>query len=368
MKRNVKQRQGGWHRVLALAVPLVLLGTGCDPDDNPPAPDAGTSCEDLAHDAKLGTLQLQPGFTAMESVALTPQIVAVTAMPSSNGYTLYGLRGSDKSLYSLGIWPSISAGGQALISVISESDRNETTFLSGYLTHDGTRLLSGYTKSGANFPGSVVVYDTVTPSNSTYLSAPGNFSAAAVSGTFLINGTGLGNFEGTAVYAMKVGSPNFTLSTLATFPNPTAASGYSAVSSNGVAVLGYSAYPKNTLHAVPPSVYTAALSSRTSFALGDWPEVYSGEDLFAAAGFGSGVALHRGSFDPETFAPLTKDVVRRELTLGGNPETVTVGAPTSVLTTRNTCTQVDLVTSMGADLLVGVADKNGRRLVRLQKQ
>jgi hypothetical protein len=377
MKRNVKQMQGGWHLVLALAAPLVLLGTGCYPNytSTPDAggvdagTDAGVSCDDLAHDAKLGTLRLEPGFAATESAELPPQIGAVTALAHGNSYRLYGLRNSDKSLYSLGTWPTVALGNTALVSVISEPDRTETTFLGGYLTNDGTRLLSGYTKPGTGFPGNVVIHDTVTPSNSTYLSAPGNFSAAAVPGAFLINGTGLGTSQGTAVHALKVDNQTQTVSTLATFPSTTAASGYTAVSTNGIAVLGYSVYPQNVLRAVPPAAYTAALSSGNPLPLGDWPEVYSGEDLFAAAGFSSGVALHRGSYDAQTFAPLTQDVMRVELTVdGSNPRTVITGGLTPVLTASNTCTQVDLLAPLGEDLLVGVTDRNGHRLVRLVRQ
>jgi hypothetical protein len=375
MKRNVKQMQGGWHFVLALAATLVL-GTGCDPNPNTPTPDAGvgdagtdvTSCDDRLHDAKLGTLRLRTGFTLAESVELPAQIGAVTAIANGNGYTLYGLRTSDKSIHALGTWPTLTLANTPPVSVISQSDREATTFLSGYLTNDGTRLLSGYTKTGMNFPGNVVSYDTVTPSNSTYLSAPGNFSAAAVPGTFFINGTGLLTLEGPAVYALKVQNQDLTVSTLATFPNAMAASGYTAVSTNGAAVLGYSVYPKNTLHAVPPGEYTAALSRGTPFALADWPEVYSGEDVFGVAGFGSGVVVHRGSYDAN-FNALTQDVVRRELTVGGSDsQVIIVGALTPVLTTDNPCTQVDILAPMGEDLLVGVKDENGHRLVRIQKR
>jgi len=369
MKRDVTKTQGGWHRVLALAAPLLLLGTGCDPNPNNPTPDAGLPCSDLAHDAKLGTLRLEPGFTVAESVAIPSSLVAVTAITHGNSYKLYGLRTSDKTVQSLGTWPTVTVDSAPPVFVLAEEDRNETTFLGGYLTNDGTRVLTGYTKMGTGFPGNVLVYDTVTPANSTRLSAPGNFSAAAVPGTFFINGTGLGTATGPAVYALRAQNQTYAMSTLATFPSTTAASGYTAVSTNNVAVFGYSVYPKNTLHAVPPAEYTAALSSGKPFALAGWPEVYSGEDLFGAAGFGSGVVLHRGSYDPETFAPLTKDVVRRELTVGGSSsQTVAVGALTPVLTAVNTCTQVNTLAPMGEDLLVGVSDENGHRLVRLQKQ
>jgi hypothetical protein len=234
-------------------------------------------------------------------------------------------------------------------------------------------LLAGYTKLGSgpsDVPGKILVYDTAAPASSTYLSAPGNFSVAGLSGAFLINGQGLEGVAegGNATYALKTGSTPFQGSKLATFPVSNVSSGLTAVSSNNVAVLGYSDPAKNyvnSLRAVAPAVYTPALTGGTTLALSDTnaPEIYSGTDLAEVTAFGEGVALHRTVF------PNTRDVSRIELTLDGiDPNSVIAGPLTPVLTTSNTCTNVVLITPMGADLLVGVKDKNGRRLVHLRKQ
>ncbi|QRK09796.1 hypothetical protein JQX13_06660 [Archangium violaceum] len=361
-------------------------GTGPTDGGNEPTDDAGTdagvACADLPHDEKLGTLQLQTGYAAAESAALPEGLIAVTAIPSGAEFKLYGLSGgTDNSLYELGTWPNIVASTTPLQAVIPEADRGSSTYLSGFLANDGTRLLAGYTKSGPieNIPGSVLVYDTASPDKSSHVSANGNFSAVGVSGAFLFNGQGVeGSSEGgSGVYALKTGTPPFQGSKLATFPVDAPASGYTAATSQEIAVLGYSVpNPSgpfdpyiNHLLAVAPATYTPALSGGTTLALTaeNAPEIYAGSDLFAVAGFGQGVALHRGHYDA-SFNALTNDVSRIELTTGIEPKAVVVGELAPVLTTQNTCTNVVLMAPLGTNLLVGVKDKNGSRLVLVQKQ
>jgi hypothetical protein len=352
----------------------------CVPQDVPGATDAGTdagteptdagtdACANVPHDPKLGTLQLQTGFAAAETATLPEGIGAVTAVPSGSAFKLYGLRNTD--IHALGTWPNVALGAAPLQSIYAEADRDGgTRFPNGYLTNDGTRLLAGYTKPGplTNTPGTVLVYDTATPANSTYLSANGNFSAAGYSGGFFINGQGIeGASEGgNGIYGLKTSATPFQGSKVANFPTAELFSSATAVASNGVAVFGYSSYPTDTLRAVAPATYNPEISSGAPFVLNDTnaPEVYSGTDLKSATGFGAGVALHRGTFTA------TSDISRFELTLGGStPTSVTVGERKSVLTVSNTCSDVVLMAPMGPDLLVGVKDKNGRRLVRLQVQ
>ncbi|HEX8824218.1 MAG TPA: hypothetical protein VF794_30135 [Archangium sp.] len=381
--KNTRMGSKGFGRFVVVlgTLSLGLLVTGCDEDTVPvdagtdagmdagtdAGTDAGVACTDLPHDPKLGTLQLQTGFAAAETAALPEGIGSVTAIQSGPEFKLYGLRGTD--LYELGTWPNVALGTAALQSTIAEPDRAGTTYPNGYLTNDGTRVLSGYTKPGplTNTPGMVLVYDTRTPANSQYVSAPGNFTAAGLSGSFLINGQGIegSNESGNAVYALKTETSPFQGSRFATFPESGLYSGYTAVATNGVAVLGYSDSAfTNHLRAMAPALYTPALSGGTTLALSDSnaPEIYSG-DLAEITAFGEGVALHRTNF------PNTRDVSRIALTVGGtDAKVVTAGTLESVLTTSNTCTNVVTMSPLGADLLVGVKDKNGRRLVRLQVQ
>ena len=212
----------------------------------------------------------------------------------------------------------------------------------------------------------MLVYDLGTPANSVYLSAPGNFTADAIPGAFLLNGQGLEGVaeSGSAIYALKTGGSSLVGSRLATFPDSGAYNGSTAVTSDNIAVLGYSVYPNNTLRAVTPAVYSPHVSDGTSFALTDAvaPSIYSGEDLLGLSSFGGGVALMRG-----TFSAGFHDVSRLPLAINGSDaNAVVVGTLAPVLTTSNACTDVLLMSPLGPDLLVGVKDKNGRRLVRLQ--
>ncbi|XXF77299.1 hypothetical protein P2318_30240 [Myxococcaceae bacterium GXIMD 01537] len=336
--------------------------------------DAGVvTCDNTPHDAKLGTLKLEPGFEAPESAQLPEGITAVTAMAKSGDYVLYGLRSADKSLYGLGTWPGVALGAEPLSSVVAPEDRASSVFLSGYVVNDGVRLLSGYTKSGAGFPGSALVFDTVEPARSNYVLAPGNYSAAGLDGAFLVNGGGLDTLSGdNAVYALRTSAQPPSPLKLASFASAwKASSGYTAVTADGIAVLGYFSGQDflNHLLAVSPAGYGATLGgSGASVDLSGALDFYSGGDLFGVAGFGGGVALHRGSYDSTTWAQVTSDVSRVSLsTSGSGGSSVTAGALATVLVAQDRCTEVVLLAPMGHDLLVGISDKNGRRLVRLHK-
>jgi hypothetical protein len=180
-----------------------------------------------------------------------------------------------------------------------------------------------------------------------------------------------GGRGGAAVYALRTDTSPATPLRFATFvPAWEAASGPTAVTVEGIAVLGYFGKKdfKNHLHAVAPSRYTPTLQGGAPVDLGGTPEIYAGGDLFTVAGFGSGVALHRGSYDAQTFAPITQDVSHITLALSGpGLGTVSPGPRVPVLVAQDRCTEVVLLSPMGGDLLVGVADQHGRRLVRLRK-
>ncbi|MDC0713942.1 hypothetical protein POL68_36085 [Stigmatella sp. ncwal1] len=343
--------------------------TDAGPTDAGPDTDGGTGPCSVAHDPKLGTLQLQTGFAATESAGLPAGIIAVTAVGPGPLYTVYGLSGADQNVYSLGTWPSIQANSQSLFSVIEPSDRGGTFFLGGYLVNDGSRLLSGYTKSGANFPGYVSLYPTAAPSSLQYLSAPGNYTAAALPNAFLINGLGLGNATPeVGIYALQPQTDPPTTSLLATFdPAWEASSGYTAVTENGVAVLGYfdGTVFTNRLRAAAPSLYQPALTNGVPFNLADATELTPGSSILNVAAFGDGVALLLG--DDSGWPPVYTDVSRIALPLSGTPQTVTPGATTPVLKFVDSCTQLQSLTHLGGDLLVGVSDKNGERLVRIHQ-
>lgn len=351
---------------------------GSDGGVEPPSDggtDGGTvACADLPHDAKLGTLGLEPGYEATESAEVPEGLAAVTAVPSGRSYRLYALKRSDKSVYALGLWPgAVALGEQPLASVVAPEDRAGDVFLNTYLVNDGARLLAGYTKSGDNAPGSVLVLDTAHPESPSYQPAPGNYTAAGLSSTFLLNGLG---FEATAntaaIYALQAGASSVKGSTLATFdPKWRPSSGPTAVTADGVAVLGYFSGEDffNHLRAVAPAQYGPVLTDGSApVDLAMAPEIYAQGDLFEIAGFGDGVALHRGTYDPNTFVPITSNVARIPLAVSAlDPQVVAVGTLENVLVAKDTCTNVMYLAPLGRDLLVGIVDKNGRRLVRVHQ-
>lgn len=359
-------------------------GTEPEPDAGTTEPDSGTqepvSCANLPHDPKLGTLQLQSGFSALESASLPTGIGAVTVVAGTgSSFAVYGVQSQDKSLYALGTWPNVAASTTPLYPIVP-GDVTGTVYLSGYLVNDGAHLLAGYTQAGAGFPGKVASYDLATPSASTYLSAPGNFSAVGLSGAVLLNGLGVEGVSatGVGVYALKTQSSPYQKFRFATFPSTAQNSGFSAVATNGIVALGYAlatptdedpyAY-SNVLHGASPDTYSPALSAGTTLDLtgANTPAIYSGTDLLDAVGFGAGVALVRGGYT-DSYESFTREVSRLPLSTTNNGLGVTAGTAQPVLTQSQACTFVVSLAPIGGDLLIGVSDKNGRRLVRLHQE
>ncbi|WP_223638612.1 hypothetical protein [Corallococcus sp. EGB] len=348
-------------------------GTGTDAGTEP---DSGTDpCKTATYDPKLGTLQLQAGFVAGEAATLPSAAgpVGVTPGPTYSLYTVVsdGYTGPH-ALYSLGTWPQVSLGTSPLFNVAAPSDRGPSAslFLSPFVETDGQRVLTGYTKSGAGFPGSVGVYDAAAPASSTYVSAPSNFSAGVVPGAFLVNGGGLDTVSaGLAVYALKTDVTPYTALKVGTLPPETGGSGFTAVSTNGVAMLGYFSDVTflNEGRAVAPALISQALTSGTPFSVADAPALDVGSNFVAASGHGEGVSVLRGDYVPPDYNFAGTDVSRFAFTVADGGASVTVGARQPVLVYVDQCTSVTGLTAIGSDLLVGVDDKNGARLVRIQQ-
>ncbi|RKH50589.1 hypothetical protein D7V93_30320 [Corallococcus llansteffanensis] len=262
-------------------------------------------------------------------------------------------------------------GDAALDTVLAPADRavGVTTFPSYFLAYDGTRLLAGYTKAGQGAPGSVAVLDPVARDGATYVSAPSNYTAAGITNTFFINGSGLDTLaDGFGVYALVTSAKPYSAVKVVNFPAQVGASGFSAVADNGIAVFGYalSGTYVNVAHAVSSAKLAEAVSSRTPVVLTSEPEVAVGSDFNAAAAFGGGVAVARGSYGAKGFG--VTDVSRFSLTPGlTGSQPVSVGTREPVLTSADACTTVDLLSSLGSDLLVVLKDSNGRRIVRIRQ-
>lgn len=320
--------------------------------------DAGVDCATTSLDPALGDLLLRNGATVTQSAALPAGITTVGLV----GTTLYGV-GTDKQLHRLGTLPTLTLG-PALASVLSPADvaADAGAFLGGSLATSGTQLLTGYTKSGAGFPGSVLVYETA-DGGVRHLSAPGNYTAAGFASGFLVNGGSLDSASGAGVFVLD---PQGAYG-LATFDAAwMASSGYTGVTANGVFLLGYfdGSDFKNHVRAVTPSLSAPALTGRSSFALLGAAEVLAADDSLDFATVGDDAVVVRGGYDAVTFAAFTTRVERLPLTLSGSgTQTVTAGAPVTLLEATHRCTSVSFVVGSGAQVLVGLTDRNGRRVV-----
>ncbi|MGE6758657.1 hypothetical protein ACQKGO_11630 [Corallococcus interemptor] len=343
---------------------------GTEPEPNP------DPCESATYDPKLGTLQLQTGYVADESAAVSGLAnsghIVVTPGPTYSLYAVVG--GSVQSseapvVYSLGTWPQVELGAAPLFDVLAPADRGTTPgWIASALVTDGQHLLTGYMRpSGGIAPaaGAVGVHDLTASDASTYLPAPNILYAGAAPGLFLTVSDGLGTVsEGRSVYALKTGAAPFTALKVGTFPENNNGGGAISVSSNGVAMLSYLASSDGRYHghAVAPAVMDQALDTGTPFAVADAPEAFS--FLGPVSAMGDGVAVLRGGDTPPDFA--FTDVSRFPFTVTNAGASVTVGAPESVLVFPNQCTLVTTMVPMGSDLLVKVQDKNGARLVRIR--
>lgn len=323
--------------------------------------DAGIDCNTVTLDPKVGDLLLRNGATAGATATLPTGITTIGLI----GSTLYGV-GTDKQLHRLGSLPTLTLGA-ALASVVTNADLDAGTsvYLGGSLATSGTQLLTGYTKSGSGFPGSVLVYET-TDAGVRHLNAPGNYTAIGVPNAFLINGGGLDAVTGgPGVYALdSQGAFAFSTFDAAWM----ASNGFTAATANGVLLLGY--YDgvdfQNHVRAVPASTYSIALTGRTAFPLATAADLISGDDLQDLSTVGNDAVAVRGGYDMN-FDAFTTKVERVPLTLSGSGvQTVTAGAPVTLLEATNKCTRVTFVVNAGNAVLVGLTDHNGRRVVSIQ--
>lgn len=324
--------------------------------------DGGQSCAQLPHDAVLGRLVLGAGVSVLGSAALPAGIETLATTPGADGGPgeLWALMTSAR-LEKLGSFPNLALGDAGL-SVKAAADQDAGVYPSHFLVSTDTRLFAGYTRAGSGFPGQVAEYDFFYDTLK-HTSVPGNYSAAASSFGVLVNALGAGGVDGgVGVYGLGTTPPT----RVASFdPAASPSSGTMASTVSGAVLAGYFNGNDftNNLRALSPAQVKAAFQQSTVQSLVGAPLVYSGEDLFEAVGVGDTVVLHRGMFDSTTFLPKTAEV-------SGVPVTVTdagvsVGAQLTLLTSDG-CTNVQFLAAHGAALLVGVEDRNGRRLLRLK--
>lgn len=274
---------------------------------------------------------------------------------------------ANRTVHRLGDVPTLTIG-PSIADIRAATDRDGGIFISGYLASNGQQLIVGYTRGSAGFPGNVAL---VTPADGgvEYVSAPGNYSAAALSsGAFLVNGLGLGTATGNGLFALRPGPPP-TSSLVAVVPDPFGGSGNTAVTSTGVVITGnFRPDFSSVARALTPSQYAAAITNGTSFTYTatETPVVAEGSDFANLTTLGPDAVVVRGGFDA-MFNPFTVRVERVPLTLvGSGTQTVMVGTPVPLLQNGpNRCTRVFTAFSTGSELYLGLSDRQGRRLVKL---
>lgn len=321
------------------------------------------TCATVALDTALGTFSVR-GATAVISSGALPAGTSAFGLHAGQLYTVT----TDRQLRPLGTLPSLALGA-AIVDVRAPADRDAGTFLGSTISSNGQQLLTGYTKSGAGFPGVVAV---VQPDDGgvEYVSAPGNYTTAGLpSGAFIINGTGLGSTSGNGLFALRPGASSQT-ALLTTFPDPFGASGYTTATANGVLIAGNARAPdySNVVRALTPSAYLGPIASGSSFTYtsATAPVVAEGDDFADLTAFGNDAIVVRGGYDA-MFNAFTTRVERVPLTLSGSgTQTVTVGTAQVLLENGPLqCTRVFAAIGSGADLYLGLSDRQGRRLVKL---
>jgi hypothetical protein len=309
----------------------------------------------------FGTLTIG-SITQSLTTALPNGIVAIAV---KNQNQIYGLH-SDKTIRFLGTFPNITAG-TPLANVLTPADRDAGTlaFLTNNISISGNEVLAGYTKPGAGFPGNVIIYN-IADAGVRYVNAPGNNSNGPSANGFVVNGLGLGTTSGTGIYALDTVGSHL----LASFaPAWMAASGFTARTANDIQLLGYFDGVDfiNVIRAAPPSLTANAFQARSSFMLSQASTLLASKFLQDLTTVGNDAVIVRGDYGgAPDFLPFTIGVDKIPLTLtGSGTQTVTVGAPISVLAATDKCTRVMFAVGTATQLYVAVEDKNGRRLIQV---
>ena len=101
------------------------------------------------------------------------------------------------------------------------------------------------------------------------------------------------------------------------------------------------------------------------FALSGAADLISGDDLMDLTTVGNDAVVVHGGYD-SSFELFTTSVERVPLTLAGSgTQTVTAAAPVKILEATSQCTKVNFVVGNGSAVLVGLQDRNGRRVVSI---
>lgn len=322
-------------------------------DDAGPG-DAGIDpCADA--DPTLGTLTLAAGFSIVDSSAVPGEAIAVTAVAQGESYRVYAVDVVDVSVLDLGVWPSLDTA-TTLFEIVPDDGTVDTAYASPFLAHTGSRLAAGYTAPFNDLgvaPGHVAIFDTAAVSDAlAHVPSDNNYSAAFADDVLVVNATSLGGVgTETAIYGWATEA-----GVLATFPDPAMTYGapVAATAQGGVVVSGYYADTGAQHFFLLSAASAAAALAGQPVALADEDEITAVPSLYAAS-FGEYLAYVHGDYT-------AVEAVRRVPLADGADRTAE-----DVLVIQDGCTSVTMLADMGDDLLVGLSDSAGSRLIRVRQ-
>lgn len=311
--------------------------------------DAGPDCNTIALDPALGTLVLRNGATVSSYGLMPNDFVAVGAI----GDQFWGLNALNQLRF-LGALPTLAPGAVIPIRSPEDTDAGALIFGSPFVATLGTQVMVGYTK--LDYSGALFIYET-TDAGARYVSAPGNFTAASVANRWVVNSLGLDGLSDAGVYALDdVGAYS-----LAAF-DPAWASGYTAATTNGVLLIGYSDSSfTNHLTATTPASYGASFAARDSISLSNATELHvEGTDGIAGIGWAGDDVVYLRSVN---YKPARVEVQP----LGYDGASLDAGTPETVLERVDVCTNLLFVGGQPDGVVVGVQDRTGSRLLKIAR-
>lgn len=153
---------------------------------------------------------LGQGLTVVANLCLPPGNRSVRATGECEGTVFVGTQVSNGTATDVRVRSAVldvrnpNPTLQNVASVMVTPPAGASLFASSHVAPnaDGTRVTSGYTRS-TDFGGDLFILDTAGGAAVT-VNAPGNYDAAWLDGTLLVNGTGLGALEsGQGIYAVQ---------------------------------------------------------------------------------------------------------------------------------------------------------------------
>jgi hypothetical protein len=321
-------------------------------------------------DVLLGSLKVGANYVLAGGQGLPPDILAIGLSDQGTGTVeLIGLK-NDLHVEDLGTYPgTVPAIPPVLFDALAPADSNldrTSAVFPSFLVVDGAKIATGYTRL-SDQGGSLGSFDSSTPTTApTYLDAPSNFAAAARGGTLFVEAAGLGTVDsGLGVYTNASG----TAALFSALGASALGSGNLVVTKSGSLVVGRFIDPdgvladgKNELFAIASSKVDAISAGTDTFDFETATPFFSGTLNGAAWGTS---AFHDGMAQIAVDASFTGIAVSHTA-LADSGTSVTASTPDDVVTGGSAaCTTISFLATSGEDLLVGVQDAAGHRVIQI---